>query len=94
LGNPCCSLPWRRYSPAIKSNQNQIREFENFPVKSYTFDSYDIENMDIAALLFQTGYLTIKKIAVKGIIKTKTYYLSYPNQEVRVSFLTYLLESL
>jgi hypothetical protein len=65
-------------------------EFENLAVKSYTFDSYDIESMDIPALLFQTGYLTIKKITTKGIKKSKTYHLSYPNQEVRDSFLTHL----
>jgi hypothetical protein len=75
----------------IMRNRSEIREFENLPVKSYTFDSYDIENMDIAALLFQTGYLTIKEITTKGITKVKTYHLSYPNKEVRDSFLTYLL---
>jgi len=74
----------------IKDRQSDVEEFEDFPVESYTFDSYDIENMEMAALLFQTGYLTIKKITTKGIIKAKTYHLSYPNQEVRQSFLTHL----
>ncbi len=75
---------------SIKRDQSEIREFEDLPVKSYIFDSYDIENMDIAALLFQTGYLTIKEISTQGITKVKTYHLSYPNKEVRDSFLTYL----
>ena len=75
----------------IMRKQSEIREFENLPVQSYTFDSHDIENIDIAALLFQTGYLTIKEITTKGITKVKTYHLSYPNKEVRDSFLTYLL---
>jgi hypothetical protein len=75
----------------IKNRQSTLMELENIPVQSYTFDSYDIENMDIAALLFQTGYLTIKKITTKGRIKIKTYHLSYPNQEVRDSFLSHLL---
>lgn len=74
----------------IKNRQSDVEEFEDFPVKSYTFDSYDIEHMELAALLFQTGYLTIKKIIAKGIFRTKTYHLSYPNQEVRQSFLTQL----
>ncbi len=74
----------------IKSRQYDVEEFEDFPVKSYTFDSYDIENLELPALLFQTGYLTIKKITTKGMIKAKTYHLSYPNQEVRQSFLTHL----
>jgi hypothetical protein len=65
-------------------------EFESLPVKSYTFDSFDIEKMEIPAILFQTGYLTIKNITIKAKKKSKTYYLSYPNQEVRDSFLTQL----
>jgi len=75
----------------IRQKKSEITEFENLAVGSHTFDSYDIENMDIAALLFQTGYLTIKKITSQGITDDKTYHLSYPNKEVRDSFLTYLL---
>jgi hypothetical protein len=73
----------------IKSQQIELMEFENLAVTTFTFDSYDIENMDIAALLFQTGYLTVKKITIED--EEKTYELSYPNHEVRNSFLTYLL---
>ncbi|NIM14746.1 MAG: AAA family ATPase [Candidatus Aminicenantes bacterium] len=76
----------------IKSQKTDITEFENLPVKSYTFDSYDIENLEIPALLFQTGYLTVKKITVKGV--KETFHLSYPNQEVRDSFLTHLFGEL
>lgn len=72
----------------IKNRQSDLTGFENLPVKSYTFDSYDIENMDIAGVLFQTGYLTIKRITIED--NDKTYELSYPNQEVRDSFLTCL----
>jgi hypothetical protein len=73
---------------SIKRFRSEIREFENLPVKSYIFDCYDIENMNIAALLFQTGYLTIKQISIED--REETYHLSYPNKEVRDSFLTYL----
>jgi len=72
----------------IKNRKSEPMEFENLPVKSYTFDSYDIENLDIVALLFQTGYLTVKKITVEDLVET--YHLSYPNQEVRDSFLSHL----
>ena len=72
----------------IKERHSKPMEFESLPVKRYTFDSFDIETMDIAALLFQTGYLTIKQIIVKDI--EKVYRLSYPNKEVRDSFLNYL----
>jgi len=40
------------------------------------------------ALLFQAGYLTIKKITIAN--RKETFHLSYPNKEVRDSFLTYL----
>lgn len=73
----------------LKTRQNELMEFEDLQVKSYTFDCYDIENLEITALLFQTGYLTIKKITIKD--QVATYYLSYPNREVRDSFLTHLL---
>jgi hypothetical protein len=73
----------------IKSQQIELMEFENLAVTGFTFDTYDIENMDISALLFQTGYLTVKIITIED--EEKTYELSYPNHEVRNSFLTYLL---
>jgi hypothetical protein len=72
----------------IKNQHIDITEFENLPVNSFTFDSYDIENMEIAALLFQTGYLTVKRITIEN--EEKTYELAYPNHEVKNSFLTNL----
>jgi hypothetical protein len=74
----------------IESRQVDLMELENLPVNSYIFDSYDIENLEIPALLFQTGYLTVKKITLKG--EKETFHLSYPNQEVRDSFLTHLFD--
>jgi hypothetical protein len=72
----------------IKNRKIEPMEFENLPVKSYTFDSYELENLNIVALLFQTGYLTVKKIAVEDLVET--FHLSYPNHEVRDSFLSHL----
>jgi hypothetical protein len=53
------------------------------------FESYDIENLEVISMLFQTGYLTIKDIIPVGI-KSK-YVLSYPNEEVKESFLKHFL---
>ena len=39
--------------------------------------------MNIYALLFQTGYLTIKKIKYDNNSYEKEYTLSYPNLEVK-----------
>ncbi|MCK4765127.1 MAG: ATP-binding protein [Candidatus Aminicenantes bacterium] len=73
---------------AIKKQQSKIMDFENLPVKSYIFDYYDFGNLEISALLFQTGYLTVKKITLKNF--EETHHLSYPNKEVRDSFLAHL----
>ena len=72
----------------IREKQGNIIQFDNLSVSSYAFDSYDIENMEISPLLFQTGYLTIKEIQTKK--DKKKYLLTYPNKEVRDSFMTYL----
>jgi Predicted AAA-ATPase/PD-(D/E)XK nuclease superfamily len=50
-------------------------------------DSYDIENIDIRTLLFQTGYLTVKKIDYQSGKLT----LDYPNREVEEALETYIL---
>jgi hypothetical protein len=47
-------------------------------------DKFDIEYISIEALMFQTGYLTIKE--VKQIESEEMYLLDYPNKEVRQSF--------
>jgi hypothetical protein len=73
---------------SIRQRQSEIMEFENLPVKSYTFEHYDIDNIEIASLLFQTGYLTIKEITLEN--KEITYHLSYPNKEVHDSLLNFL----
>ncbi|MGE5341774.1 MAG: AAA family ATPase [Candidatus Omnitrophota bacterium] len=72
----------------IMDRQYELMEFENIPVNSFIFDSYDIENLEITGLLFQTGYLTIKTVTVRDMVET--YHLSYPNHEVRESFLSHL----
>ena len=46
-------------------------------------DYYELENLNPEALLFQTGYLTIKDYDFE----------SYPNKEVKYSFLKILYKS-
>jgi hypothetical protein len=69
---------------------NQIKEKEVLPekltqiaVSEYVFDKFELRNIDVISLLFQTGYLTIKKIERMR----RRFYLSYPNEEVRLSLL-------
>ncbi|MEM7371036.1 MAG: PD-(D/E)XK nuclease domain-containing protein [Bacteroidota bacterium] len=47
-----------------------------------------VKNLPLIPLLYQTGYLTIESSGRDGL--RPFYYLSYPNEEVRFSFLTYL----
>jgi hypothetical protein len=57
-------------------------------VREATFSTYELENLKLEALLFQTGYLTIQDF--DGIL----YRLAYPNQEVKTSFLSYLYDNI
>jgi len=67
----------------IKSDNYDFDELENIKVREHIFSTYEIENLDIEPLLYQTGYLTIKDYDEK----TKQYTLAYPNIEVRESFI-------
>ena len=52
------------------------------------FDSFDLEDLKIYGLLYQTGYLTIKSRDEYG-----QYLLDYPNLEVKNAMLAYLIEA-
>ena len=75
----------------IKSNKCEITEFESKEVGANIFNSYDLDNLNIYSLLFQTGYLTIDRIERDDLFTI--YTLTYPNKEVRHSFNVYLLEA-
>jgi len=71
--------------------QRDVTEFENKAVSEIVFDSYNLDNMNVFALLFQTGYLTITHIDTQDMLTE--YTLNYPNFEVKQAFVTYLFES-
>jgi hypothetical protein len=78
----------------MKEKHKDIRDYENITAGSYVFESYDLDtpHIEIASLLFQTGYLTIREI--RPINETEVeYILSYPNKEVRHSIVRYLLRA-
>jgi Predicted AAA-ATPase/PD-(D/E)XK nuclease superfamily len=64
-------------------------EMENIRVENSFMDKYDLDNIGIVQLLFQTGYLTIRKIHPSG-----SYILDYPNKEVRESMYKHLMSNL
>jgi hypothetical protein len=65
-------------------------DVENSVVNSRILDKYDIENITLIPLLFQTGYLTIKSIDAM----TGDMVLDYPNKEVRESMYEFLIDDL
>ena len=62
-------------------------KFEQVEVAPSAFDSYQLDQLETTALLFQTGYLTIKDYDPEFM----TYTLDYPNREVKDSMLRYLM---
>jgi len=72
----------------LKQNDYNIVNFEGLKLKSSTFSSYEVDRISIEALLYQTGYLTIKAYDEKN----DTYTLSYPNLEVKTAFIENLAE--
>jgi hypothetical protein len=68
----------------IKKKEYDISDLENKIVKSNILEKFDIEEIRIEALMFQTGYLTIKEEYQKEY--GQEYKLGFPNKEVRISF--------
>ncbi len=74
-------------TPKFLLDQLQYREFdplsiENIEVDASAFGSFDIDNIPILPLLYQTGYLTIKSYDPEF----DSYILGYPNREVSQAF--------
>jgi len=68
----------------IKEKDYPIPTIEKLILPEETFTVYDLEMLELEPLLFQTGYITINNFS------EIMYELSYPNQEVKISFLSYL----
>ena len=69
----------------ILKNGINVRNLENSTIDSLGLNNFDVTSIDIKALMFQTGYLTIAGN------RNGKYVLDYPNEEVRQSFAAYLL---
>ncbi|MCP4347395.1 MAG: ATP-binding protein [Desulfobacterales bacterium] len=68
----------------IKEQEYPVPDIENLLLSRENFTVYDIEDLQLEPLLFQTGYISIQHF--DDIL----YKMGYPNQEVKVSFLSYL----
>ncbi|OQY10515.1 MAG: hypothetical protein B6I28_00910 [Fusobacteriia bacterium 4572_132] len=72
----------------IKEKNYDVINLEKIEIGRDKLKAYDIEKMDLIPLLFQTGYLTIKKIEDEIV-----YTLGYPNNEVESGFVLHLIYS-
>jgi hypothetical protein len=70
----------------LKDRNYPVAKIENLELDEQIFSVYDIERLQPEAILFQTGYITIKDVKPNEI-----YAFCYPNQEVKISFLKFLL---
>jgi len=73
----------------FKQNHYNLAEFEKLKVSEELLESFDIENLSLETIMFQSGYLTIKEQLIKR--NRIEYILTYPNYETKISFNDYLL---
>ena len=76
----------------FKENYYFIPDLEKIEVTESLLGSFDVDFIELETLLFQTGYLTIKK--QKRVGPRIKYKLKYPNIEVQYSLNDYILDYL
>jgi Holliday junction resolvase-like predicted endonuclease len=69
----------------IEKNSYFLPKLSNLTVRKNILDSFDIENIDLEVILYQSGYLTIDKVQITPF-ETIEYKLKLPNKEVKISF--------
>ncbi len=77
----------------LKEQNYYIPKLENVVVSEEVLNTFDIDNIDLIALLWQTGYLTFAK-KIPNFDDTYVYQLKVPNREIQSSlnqlFINYL----
>ncbi len=73
----------------FKNSHYNLAEFENLEVGEELINSFDIEEISLESVMFQSGYLTIQKVIKKR--RRFIYRLQYPNFETKMSFNDYIL---
>jgi len=67
----------------LKEKNYFLPNLENLAISESDLGSFDVDDIKIETLLFQTGYLTIKEVTT--IFNQRIYQLTYPNLEVRTA---------
>ncbi len=75
----------------IRDRKLDPKSLENKKVDTTFFDKFTLEELEMSGLLFQTGYLTIKKTTRRRF--ETFYHLNYPNVEVKKSFFNNLIQA-
>jgi hypothetical protein len=78
----------------IRAKQYFLPDIENLEVSEQLLNTFDVGNIPIESLMFQTGYLTIQGVKPSRIPHINRYLLGFPNFEVRHAFLNYFLDHL
>ncbi len=71
-----------------------IPRIENLRVGEELINSFDVGRISPEALLFQSGYLTVKEMEVDDITGAIDYVLGYPNFEVKKALTNSILSEL
>ncbi|MFN8393953.1 MAG: ATP-binding protein [Bacteroidia bacterium] len=71
----------------LKAREYPIHDLSSRKLDINLFDKFDIQNIEVNSLLFQSGYLTMKELD----LATNVVTLDFPNREVENSFNVHLL---
>ena len=71
----------------LKNQYHEMIDIGEIAIPADNLGSFEVENIPLIPVLYQTGYLTIKDYDAKNNL----YRLDLPNKEVRESFNKYLL---
>jgi hypothetical protein len=72
----------------MQQNDYDLGSIEKLEMDKIGFSAYEVNNLAIEPLLFQTGYITIKNYDPEFAL----YTLSYPNIEVKNAFIRFLMD--
>jgi predicted CopG family antitoxin len=77
----------------IKKQNYFLPNLSNLVIDEKLLNSFDIENLDLEVILYQTGYLTIDRVVEKRRGGYE-YHLKIPNKEVKQSFCDVVIDLL
>jgi len=67
----------------LSEQRRYLPDLENYIADDFILDTFDVDHIDLVALLWQTGYLTFaaKQETIEGV----EYTLKVPNKEIQIS---------